>query len=132
MSDVKKREESRLHLGLETRYENGEIIYKGGKNTWEKVVFMTKINSSVLDMISLSYFTTKWRHLNKWVWSRDTELAHRGSKNIEAKVKGQRTAPRGSAVITGRKKETAKKAEEEQPGVFSDLTLWTGLYFSLF
>ena len=65
MSDVKKREESRLHLGLETWYENGEIIYKGGKNTWEKVVFMTKINSSVLDMISLSYFTTKRRHLNK-------------------------------------------------------------------
>ena len=64
MSDVKKREESRLRFGLGPWYENGEIIYKGGKHLGESC-FMTKINSSVLDMISLSYFTTKWRHLNK-------------------------------------------------------------------
>lgn len=32
MSDVKKREGSRLHLGLAPRCENGEIIYKGGKH----------------------------------------------------------------------------------------------------
>ena len=63
-ANVKKREESRLRFGLGPWYENGEIIYKGGKHLG-KSCFMTKINSSVLDMISLSYFTTKWRHLNK-------------------------------------------------------------------
>lgn len=53
MSEVKEREESSLSLGLGPWYENGELFTKV-ENTWERVVFMTKVNSSVLDMISLS------------------------------------------------------------------------------
>lgn len=55
------------------------------ENTWERVVFMTKIKRSVSD-ISLTYFTTKCRHLNIWVWSHYPELAHLGNKqNREGK-----------------------------------------------
>lgn len=55
MSDVKKREKSRLFLGLGPKHcVNGEVIYTG-ENTWEKAVFMRKIQSSVSDVLSLKY-----------------------------------------------------------------------------
>lgn len=51
MSDMKNREESRVLLGLVPKHYTHVKSLTKAENTWERVVFLIKINSFYSDVI---------------------------------------------------------------------------------